>query len=607
MQIDDSKRSRDVLKGYFSKNAIPTEGQFAELIGSCLSQRDDRVVKEANGPLSLEGAGDATSLKKCLSFYLNFADADPAWTVALRPRVTASDAGSGQTGYSLNDPSGLSRFYIDSANGNIGVGTILPQAKLQVEGRIQMYGLSVAATTDLRTASTSNLLKFGSTGDFQILSKNAGQWGKPVLGYHCDQADAIGFYSTGGRPLLEAEGSSGNVFITGSVRAGNSDLYFTKTDHNYTGVGNAIGWAAIENGADYGALMILGRNVGGAGRAINRVVKLWDYLQVNGSLDVTGTASLDNLKLAPVADLRAVDRLNLVKFGNTGDYQVLHKAAGRWNKPTLAFHCDQADAIGFYTTGWRSVLEAEGSTGNVAIGAALYVGGSDIYFTKTDHNHSGIGNTQGFAAIENATNYGALMILGRATGGNPNRIVKLWDYLQVNGNLDVTGNIVSIAPYIEARGAGGERVYMGGDGAGNDAQFGSLNASVANLVAWNTVNGTMNVLAKAFVQSSDVSLKTNIEPLQGALERVCALRAVHFSWKSGSDSEKTAAREIGFVGQEVEKVLPELVTESRGHLHVNYAGMAPLLVEAIKELRDRVERLEKADPGRPAAARKTKS
>jgi hypothetical protein len=66
---------------------------------------------------------------------------------------------------------------------------------------------------------------------------------------------------------------------------------------------------------------------------------------------------------------------------------------------------------------------------------ALRVGGSDIYFTQTNHNHTGIGNASGHAAIENAADYGALMILGRQTPGK--RVVKLWDELTVHGGLIV--------------------------------------------------------------------------------------------------------------------------------------------------------------------------
>jgi len=76
---------------------------------------------------------------------------------------------------------------------------------------------------------------------------------------------------------------------------------------------------------------------------------------------------------------------------------------------------------------------------DLSVKGALFAGNSDLYFDNRNHNHSGIGNTAGYAAIENAKNYDALMILGRA-GTDKGRKVKLWDYLQVNGTLETTGN-----------------------------------------------------------------------------------------------------------------------------------------------------------------------
>ena len=73
-----------------------------------------------------------------------------------------------------------------------------------------------------------------------------------------------------------------------------------------------------------------------------------------------------------------------------------------------------------------------------------YLSNSDIYFTNTGHSHTGIGNAWGNAAIENTSNFNTLMILGRAGGIGGGRSVSLWDRLDVNGDLYVTGTIQNI-------------------------------------------------------------------------------------------------------------------------------------------------------------------
>lgn len=151
-----------------------------------------------------------------------------------------------------------------------------------------------------------------------------------------------------------------------------------------------------------------------------------------------GTLWMDgDLRIRNAETFRARDALNLIRFGNSSDtdYQVLHKASGYWSRPTLGVHTHSSHAFGVYSSGWDCLLEVQGGTGNTYVKGAVYAGGSDIYFTQTNHNHSGIGNTTGYAAIENAANYGALMILGRSTAAG--RIVKVWDELDVQGRLRI--------------------------------------------------------------------------------------------------------------------------------------------------------------------------
>lgn len=90
------------------------------------------------------------------------------------------------------------------------------------------------------------------------------------------------------------------------------------------------------------------------------------------------------------------------------------------------------------------------------------------------------------------------------------------------------------------------------------------------------------------LQSSDERLKENIYPIDNAIDRVNAVEGVYFNWK---DKEE---KRVGVLAQQVQKVLPEVVSEDKnGYLNVDYGGIVPLLLEAIKELESRITYLEK--------------
>jgi hypothetical protein len=99
----------------------------------------------------------------------------------------------------------------------------------------------------------------------------------------------------------------------------------------------------------------------------------------------------------------------------------------------------------------RMVLTKEGRVGigtttpasTLEVNGAIRAANSDIYFSETAHNHTGIGNANGFAAIENAANFNALMILGRASGPPLRRLVQVWDVLEVHGDLIVSGRLTA--------------------------------------------------------------------------------------------------------------------------------------------------------------------
>ena len=134
MNISDRIKSRPDLKSYFVKNAIPTESNFADLIDSVPNQREDGLVKAAGAPLSIEASGDASSQKRALNFYWDFTEDKPHWVLSLNPRATPANAGTAKPGFSISDPDGNSRLFIDRATGNLGVATVNPATKLDIAG-----------------------------------------------------------------------------------------------------------------------------------------------------------------------------------------------------------------------------------------------------------------------------------------------------------------------------------------------------------------------------------------------------------------------------------------------------------------------------------------
>lgn len=82
--------------------------------------------------------------------------------------------------------------------------------------------------------------------------------------------------------------------------------------------------------------------------------------------------------------------------------------------------------------------------------------------------------------------------------------------------------------------------------------------------------------------SSDERLKKNIFTIENALDMVLGLRGVRYEWKDTSRFGGQA--EIGFIAQEVNEVVPEVVRDNGEYLTINTKNIVAVVVEAIKEL-----------------------
>jgi hypothetical protein len=95
--------------------------------------------------------------------------------------------------------------------------------------------------------------------------------------------------------------------------------------------------------------------------------------------------------------------------------------------------------------------------------------------------------------------------------------------------------------------------------------------------------------------TSDIRFKENVKPIENALEKINQIGGYTFDWKT--DEELVSlhgfkGHDIGVIAQEIESILPEVVTtRDNGYKAVKYEKIVPLLIQAIKELKEEVDSL----------------
>lgn len=126
--------------------------------------------------------------------------------------------------------------------------------------------------------------------------------------------------------------------------------------------------------------------------------------------------------------------------------------------------------------------------------------------------------------------------------------------------------------------------------------YGSINGTgvPANGTIALDVNGMVRGIA--FFATSDARLKRDVKPIKNALDLVSKMQGNSYFWKEKAMGDRVYDKslQLGFLAQEIEKVLPlSVVTDESGYKSVNYLAIIPVLTEAIKELNTKVEKTQK--------------
>jgi hypothetical protein len=174
-----------------------------------------------------------------------------------------------------------------------------------------------------------------------------------------------------------------------------------------------------------------------------------------------------------------------------------------------------------------------------------------------------------------------------------------WD---TTGYLTATGfKVGTESGFLKANGDVDKSTYLtAAPSAGTaDGQIQYKNGSSFGASAGLTFNSSTNVLSCSndiIAFASDERLKTNFEPIENAVDKVLKLRGFTYNFNEIGEELgfDTSIRHAGVSAQEVQAVLPEAVCPapaSDEYLTVKYDKLVPLLIEAIKELKEEIKEL----------------
>jgi hypothetical protein len=259
-----------------------------------------------------------------------------------------------------------------------------------------------------------------------------------------------------------------------------------------------------------------------------------------------------------------------------------------------------ASADGFMSSTDKSKLDGipsggGGVTGTVAItqggtGATTAAGAlTNLGAAASSHNHDASAITTGTLPNARTT---------ATTAATANTIVQRGASGEITiGNATSQPNSFNYGEFWSTNGTDYAILGRGNIQIGNGGAVGTLLVSFfggGNTLGYISRSGSNSV---AYATSSDYRLKTNLEPLTGAIERVLQIPVHRFNWTD----DPTGKKVDGFLAHEAQAVVPECVVGTKDEVDdegkpkyqgIDQSKLVPLLVAAVQELAARIAALE---------------
>tara|TARA_Y100000389_G_C17422454_1_gene497527 strand:- start:1116 stop:1589 length:474 start_codon:yes stop_codon:yes gene_type:complete len=112
----------------------------------------------------------------------------------------------------------------------------------------------------------------------------------------------------------------------------------------------------------------------------------------------------------------------------------------------------------------------------------------------------------------------------------------------------------------------------------------------SNIISFDTSTKILSVDGKITAtqirNKSDICLKKDIQAIENALQTLCNMHGKQYKMKSTDETH------FGFIAQEMQQALPTIVHEEDDVLNIAYLEIIPLIVEAIKQLNNKLDNIQ---------------
>jgi len=221
---------------------------------------------------------------------------------------------------------------------------------------------------------------------------------------------------------------------------------------------------------------------------------------------------------------------------------------------------------------------------SVAVDATvLRTTGDSIVSASAQITHD---STTGFVANEHIDHSSVSITAGSGlTGGGTIAASRTID-IGAGTGIDVAADAISVDVSDFMTNGANNRVLTATGTDAMNAESG-LTYDGSNLDVTGGVRATGDVVA---FYSSDKRLKDNIVRIENPLDKIEKIGGYTYDWNDKQNTYEVGSKDFGVIAQEIQEVLPELVTErDNGYLAVKYEKIVPLLIESIKELKQEID------------------